>query len=163
MSESMEQPPEPTEEPARRPSKRRLNRIAAMQFLYLYESNRGEVLNDLLLSFFDSQEKDRDTHAFAEELIHGTIENLEEIDEKIRSLASNWKFERIARVDLAILRLACHELLHRPDIPPVVTINEAVDLGKEYSNEDSRRFLNGLLDRISSELKRPLREPGGLE
>jgi len=159
----MEHPPEPTEEPVPRPSKRRQNRIAAMQFLYLYESNRGELLNDLLLSFFESQEKDRNYFAFAEELIHGVIDHLEEIDAKIRSLASNWKFERIARVDLAILRLACHELLHRPDIPPVVTINEAVDLGKDYSNEDSRRFLNGLLDRISSELKRPLREPGEME
>ncbi len=159
----MDNPSETPEEPVRRPSRRRLNRIAAMQFLYLYESNRGGVLNDLLLSFFESQEKDRDTYAFAEELIHGTLENLEEIDAKIRSLASNWKFERIARVDLAILRLASHELLHRPDIPPVVTINEAIDLGKEYSNEDSRRFLNGLLDRISSELKRPMREPGGLK
>lgn len=131
-----------------------------MQFLYLYESNREILLNELLLSFFESQENNRDYYAFAEELIHGTLEHLDEIDAKIRSLASNWKFERIAKVDLAILRLATHELLHRSDIPPVVTINEAVDLGKEFSNEDSRRFLNGLLDRISSELGRPLREPG---
>lgn len=151
--------PDNPDAPVRQPSRRHLNRIAAMQFLYLYESNRGEVLNDLLLSFFASQELERDGYAFAEELIHGTIGHLEEIDERIRSLASNWKLERIARVDLAILRVACYELLHRPDIPPVVTINEAIDLGKEFSNEESRRFLNGILDRISSGLGRPLREP----
>lgn len=130
-----------------------------MQFLYLYQSNREENRNDLLLGFFEGLEKDRDYYAFAEELIHGTLERLEEIDDRIRSLASNWRFDRIARVDLAILRVACFELLFRPDIPPVVTINEAIDLGKEYSNEESRRFLNGVLDRLSTELGRPLREP----
>ena len=144
--------------PARKPSRRRQNRVAAMQFLYLYESNRGDTLTELLLGFMDTQEKERDYYQFAEELIHGTIGNLEEIDAKIQSLASNWKFDRIARVDLAILRMACFELLHRSDIPPVVTINEAIDLGKEYSNQESRRFLNGVLDRMSSELGRPLRE-----
>lgn len=129
-----------------------------MQFLYLFESNRDETLTELLLSFFESQEKEREYYQFTEELIHGTIGHLEEIDAKIQSLARNWKFDRIARVDLAILRMACFELLYRSDIPPVVTINEAIDLGKEYSNEESRRFLNGVLDRMSSELGRPLRE-----
>jgi len=129
-----------------------------MQFLYLFETNRDENLNDLLLSFFESRDKEREYYQFAEELIHGTIEHLEEIDARIQSLASNWKLERIARVDLAILRMACFELLYRRDIPPVVTINEAIDLGKEYSNEESRRFLNGILDRMSGELGRPLRQ-----
>jgi len=144
--------------PVRKPSRRRVNRVAAMQFLYLFQSNRNEMLNDLLLSFFEQQEKDRAYYEFTEELIHGTIENLEEIDGRIQALASNWKFDRIARVDLAILRMACFELLHRPDIPPVVTINEAIDLGKEYSNEESRRFLNGILDHMSGELGRPMRD-----
>jgi len=129
-----------------------------MQFLYLFETNRNENLKDLLLSFFESRDKERDYYEFAEELIHGTIENLETIDTKIRELASNWRFERIARVDLAILRMALFELLYRRDIPPVVTINEAIDLGKEYSNEESRRFLNGVLDRVSADLGRPLRQ-----
>lgn len=144
--------------PDRKPSRRRQNRIAAMQFLYLFETNRNENLKDLLLSFFESRDKERDYYEFAEELIYGTIENLETIDTKIRELASNWRFERIARVDLAILRMALFELLYRRDIPPVVTINEAIDLGKEYSNEESRRFLNGVLDRVSADLGRPLRQ-----
>ncbi len=160
MNEPTDIPPVHSREEVKRPSRRRLNRIAAMQFLYLYESNRSDLLEDILLRFFESLDNDRDFYAFAEEVIHGTIAHLEEIDDRIRSVASNWKFERIARVDLAILRIACFELLHRPDIPPVVTMNEAVDLGKEFSNEESRRFLNGVLDRISSELGRPLREPG---
>lgn len=129
-----------------------------MQFLYLYESNRDELLDGLLISFFESQEKPREYFEFAEELIHGTIGHLDEIDTRIQSLANNWKLDRIARVDLAILRMACFELLFRSDIPPVVSINEAIDLGKQYSNQESRRFLNGILDRMSSELKRPLRE-----
>ena len=66
--------------------------------------------------------------------------------------------ERIAKVELAILRLAVHELLRRRDIPPVVTINEAIELAKTYAGEDSHRFINGVLDRMKEGLGRPLRE-----
>ena len=144
--------------PVRKPSKRRRNRVAAMQFLYLYESNRDEMLEGLLISFFEAQEKPREYFEFTEELIHGTIGHIDEIDDRIESLAKNWKIDRIARGGPAILRMACFELLYRSDIPPVVSINEAIDLGKEYSNKESRRFLNGILDRMSGELNRPLRE-----
>lgn len=141
-----------------RGGKRHANRVLAMQFFYMWEANRHEHWKDLLLGLLESQEKPRDYFAFAEDLIHGALANMEEIDEKIKSLAQNWKFDRIARVDLAILRMACFELLYRRDIPPVVTINEALNLGKKYSNDESRRFINGLLDRLTSSLNRPLRE-----
>ena len=85
------------------------------------------------------------------------IENSEEIDGKIREIANNWDFKRIAKIDLAILRLAIFELLFRKDIPPIVTINEAVDLSKLYSAEESRRFVNGILDRLHGQLDRPSR------
>jgi N utilization substance protein B len=150
--------PAPAAEERPRPKPRRANRIAAFQFLYLYETQRDEPPEELLLGFLERQEEDRAYYAFAEELVHGTLAHLAEIDATITRLAENWRLERIARVELALLRLAVHELLHRPDIPPVVTINEAVELAKEYGSPESGRFLNGILDRLSHELDRPLRE-----
>ena len=78
------------------------------------------------------------------------IENIDAVDAKIIQQAQNWTFERIAKVDLAILRLALYELLYRTDIPPIVSINEAIELGKIFSNPDSKRFINGLLDKVKS-------------
>lgn len=139
-------------------SQRRENRISAVQFLYQWELNRPEVLADDLYQFFEHQQEDRAYYAFAEELLHGTIENIETIDHEITSLASNWTFDRIAKVDLAILRLAIFELLYRTDIPPIVSINEAIDLSKTFSNIDSKRFINGILDKMKSKITRPLRK-----
>lgn len=143
--------------PAHKPSKRRDNRAAAMQFLYMWDLNRGEDLVATLDSFFKTQDHPREYYAFAEELIRGALAKLDEIDALIKKLAHNWAFNRIARVDLALLRLAIHELLHRRDIPPVVTINEAIELGKTYSTPDSGRFLNGILDKVKDSLDRPAR------
>lgn len=142
-----------------RKSQRRQCRIACMQFLYSRSINATEELSEDLRLFFKEQEEERDYYAFAEELIHGVQENLEEIDGKIRELAKNWQFDRIARIDLAILRMAIYELLFRKDIPPVVTINEAIDLSKNYSSAESRRFINGILDKLKGQLKRPERTP----
>ncbi|RME73119.1 MAG: transcription antitermination factor NusB [Verrucomicrobia bacterium] len=140
-----------------RKTQRRHSRIAAMQFLYSWSLNPSEDLEADLQQFFADKDRPRDYYAFAEQLIHGTIENLDVIDEKIRSLAENWDFDRIARVDLAILRLAIFEMLFRKDIPPVVSINEAIDLSKTFSSADSRRFINGILDRVKDQLDRPAR------
>jgi len=145
----------------KKPGRRRENRIAAVQILYLLDIHRArdEVdIRDLTLSYFETSEHPREYFAFAEELVHGYLEQRESIDESINGLAENWNFDRIARVDLAILRVATYELLHRNDIPPVVTINEAVDIGKEFSNDESRRFINGILDRLSAGLHRDLRK-----
>lgn len=132
-------------------------RVAAMQYLYSWSINRPKDLNDDLRIFFENQEEPRDYYAFAEQLIFGIIENIETIDEKIMELARNWDFDRIAKIDLSILRLATYELLFRKDIPPVVTINEAVDLSKDYSTAESRRFVNGILDKLRGGLDRPSR------
>jgi len=98
---------------------------------------------------------------FAADLVRGVIAHLGVLDEKIRHYAQNWSLERIAVVDRAILRLAIYEMLFRDDIPPVVSINEAIDLAKEYSSADSGRFVNGILDRVKLELNRPLRTVAG--
>lgn len=128
-----------------------------MQYLYSWSINRPNDLNDDLRMFFENLDEHRDFYAFAEELIFGVIENVDTIDEKIRSLAKNWDFDRIAKIDLSILRLAVYELLFRQDIPPVVSINEAIDLSKEFSTAESRRFVNGILDKLRAGLDRPSR------
>ncbi len=149
---------EEQEQPVKRSSQRRENRKCAIQFLYQWELNKPEQLNDALRVFIETLDQPREYFAFAEELVHGTLEHIEEIDAEILAHAANWKFERIAKVDLSILRLAIYELLHRRDIPPVVSINEAIELGKLFSNLDSKRFINGILDQMKNKLNRPLRE-----
>ncbi len=144
-------------EAAAAPTPRRENRIAAMQFLYTWEMNLPEDVADALLLFFSSREKPREFYAFAEELSQGAVEKMPQIDEVIRLNARNWTFARIAKVDLAILRLALYELLFRKDIPPVVTINEAIEISKNFSGPDSKRFINGILDRVKETLPRPAR------
>ena len=139
-------------------AQRRDGRVAAMQYLYAWSLNRPENLTDDLQLFFATQEQPREHYAFADDLIAGTIEHSEEIDGKIRGLAQNWDFDRIAKIDLAILRVAIYEMLFRPDIPPVVSINEAIDLSKEYSNADAKRFINGILDKLKDQLGRDARK-----
>ena len=139
-------------------SRRRDNRIAAVQFLYMWEANPPESLNDELCSFFTSQEHPREYYSFSEELIQGTVQHIEEVDTIIKEYAKNWDFKRIARVDLAILRLAIFEMLYRKDIPPVVSINEAIDLSKLFSIPDAKRFINGILDQFKLKIDRPLRD-----
>jgi N utilization substance protein B len=133
-------------------------RVAALQYLYAWSINPPAVLADDLRVFFEGREQPRDHYSFGEELIDGVIRNRAEIDAQIKSLAQNWEFERIAKIDLAILRIAMFEMLHRKDIPPVVSINEAIDISKEFSNADSKRFINGILDRMKDHLGRDARK-----
>jgi N utilization substance protein B len=94
---------------------------------------------------------------FAEPLIRGTLEHIPELDEKIKHYAKNWELHRMAVVDRNILRLAIYEMLHRDDIPPVVSINEAVDIAKRFSTDESGGFVNGILDKVKGDLMRPAR------
>lgn len=139
-------------------AQRREGRVAALQYLYAWSLNPPADLAGDLRVFFAGLDKPRDQYAFGEELIHGVIEHAGEIDGRIRALAQNWEFDRIAKIDLAILRLAIFEMLFRKDIPPVVSINEAVDLSKQFSNADAKRFINGILDRLKDDLGRDARK-----
>jgi N utilization substance protein B len=132
--------------------------MAVVQFLYSYELNPPDVLQDGIRTFFDTRDEPRDYYAFAEELAYGVIEKLEPIDEKSQGFAQNWEFDRIAKVDLSILRLAIYEMIYRLDIPPIVSIDEAIELSKVFSNPDSKRFINGILDKMKGDLTRPLRK-----
>jgi N utilization substance protein B len=133
-------------------------RVAALQFLYAWSINSPANLVDDLRIFFEGLDQPRDHYAFGDELIDGVIKNQAGIDAQIKVLAQNWEFERIAKIDLAILRIAMFEMLHRKDIPPVVSINEAIDISKQFSNADSKRFINGILDRLKDQLGRDARK-----
>ena len=139
-------------------SVRRLNRIAAMQFLYAWEINAGSDLDKQIFEFFNTLDRDRSFYEFAEYLLLGAVPELSFLDQVIREIAVNWKFDRIAKIDLAILRLAIYELKFCREIPPVVTVNEAIELGKMFSQADSKRFINGILDKLIKQLDRPSRQ-----
>ena len=145
----------------KKPSKRRENRIAAIQYLYAWETNRPDHLVSSVDMFFEGKDQPREFYQFGEELLLGALDKIDEVDSKIKALAQNWDFRRIAKIDLAILRLAIYEILFRNDIPPVVSINEAIDLSKEFSNPEAKRFINGILDKLKGDIKRPLREADG--
>ena len=116
--------------------------------------------------YWQSENAPNDVREFASPLVEGTFEHREAIDSAIRSTADNWTLERMPIVDLCILRSATYELLYLVDIPPAVSINEAVELAKTYSTDDSPKFVNAVLDRIKemaptmTELER-LRTSGG--
>jgi N utilization substance protein B len=93
----------------------------------------------------------RELDPFAEELVEGVAANRDEIDSVLLSHAQNWTLDRMATLDRNILRVAIHELLHRPDTPPSVAISEAVAIAKRLSTEDSGRFVNGVLGTIARE------------
>ena len=139
-------------------AQRKDGRAAALQYLFAWSLNSPANLAEDLRVFFANLEQPREYYSFGEELIHGVIEHVAEIDAHIKGLAHNWEFDRIARIDLAILRLAIFEMKFRKDIPPVVSINEAIDLSKKFSNADAKRFINGILDRLKDQLGRDARK-----
>jgi len=90
---------------------------------------------------------------FAEALVRGVVDDLDHIDNVIAESSTNWALDRMARVDLSLLRLATHELMHDPDVPANVVINEAIEIGKRYGTKDTPPFINGILDKISRRLR----------
>ncbi len=139
-------------------------REAAVQFLYQLDLRGDTVLADVN-EFLASELKhgkpsDQETRNFAYRLIKGTKKARDEIDGLLREIARNWDLKRMATIDRNILRMAVYELMFCPDIPPKVTINEAIELGKKYSTANSGAFINGILDRVRLDhaASRPQRE-----
>lgn len=132
--------------------KRTQSRIFALQILYQIDI-RGDSYSDCLNSFWQTTEEEVEGQVkdFTTELVLGVTNNIEQIDKKIVEYATNWQIERMAVVDRNILRLSCYELIFRSDIPPKVSINEAVELAKKYSSPDAGKFVNGILDKINPE------------
>ena len=139
-------------------SPRRQNRTAAFRFLYQWEMNPPDDVATELNDFLEKLEKKDGYFSYAIELVDGILEKLEEIDALINELVANWEFSRIAKTDLAILRLGIYEILYRIDVPPVVVIDEALEISKDFSSDNSRKFLNGVLDQASKRSGRPNRE-----
>lgn len=126
-------------------------RECVLQILYQREINPCPVA-ELLQSFWESEEqKDLppDIREFTETIVKGTLEHQDEIDKVVDQYADNWTIKRMAVIDRNILRFAAFELLFMADIPPKVTINEAVNLAKKFSQEESGKFVNGILDKIN--------------
>ncbi|MBP5401557.1 MAG: transcription antitermination factor NusB [Treponema sp.] len=134
---------------------RRKSRIIAFQAIYSWDAS-GESLEDLLkFAWVDSKDNlDESELAFSRIIIAGTIENKLKIDELITThLSSNWNFDRLNKVTLAILRISIYSLVYQKDIAPSIVIDEAIDLAKEFGPEDSFKFINAMLDKITKEIK----------
>jgi len=127
--------------------KRTRARECALKVLYCLDITRQDF-SSCLADFWEMNQEDDEIKDFANLLIKGAIENLDKIDSQISKFAENWEISRMAVVDRNILRLASYELLFLKDIPSKVSINEAVELAKKYSGEESSKFVNGILDRI---------------
>jgi len=102
----------------------------------------------------DEPEVPRDVQSFTEQLVLGAANHQTEIDGIVQRASKNWRLERMARVDRNVLRLATYELRYEPDVPAKVVINEAIEVAKRFGAAESPAFVNGLLDRISQELRR---------
>ena len=128
--------------------KRTQARECALKILYQLDM-AGEPLDEVLSAFWEYYPAPPEVREFAEVLVRGTRERLSEIDQKLSQYAENWQLNRMAAVDRNILRFAAYELLYLDEIPPKVTINEAVNVAKKYSQEEAGKFVNGVLDKIN--------------
>lgn len=127
--------------------KRRKSREFALQVLYQLEITKQDALQAWVqLHEHFSPETGED--AFSRRIVSGVTEHRQEIDRLIEERSENWRLDRMTIIDRNILRMALYELLYCSDIPPKVTLNEAIDLGKRYGSEESGSFINGILDRV---------------
>ena len=138
--------------------KRRRAREAAIQYHFWRDLQHGEAPQKLD-DFWEFCPVKPNVREFAEPLIAGMVEHVDAIDERIRKYCENYNLNRISAVDRNVLRLAIYEMLYRDDIPPVVSINEAIELAKTFGGAESGKFVNGILDRVRKDLDRPAREP----
>jgi len=124
-----------------------------MQALYQLDVQGAEILPRLMGEFFYEQESDTRTRQLAWEWTSGAWEQVAECDRVIAGSTIRWQFSRLSPVDRSILRLSVYQLRFRPEIPPKVVINEAIELAKKYSTEKSGPFVNGVLDAVLKKLR----------
>ena len=121
----------------------------------LFQWDLGKDLPQAVEELFWSNTRwleDESLRSFANELFRGTVAAVEELDRLIRAHAEHWRLERMAAVDRNILRLGIYELSHCPATPPPAVINEALEIARKFSGEDSVQFVNGVLDSIRKEI-----------
>jgi N utilization substance protein B len=130
---------------------RRKGREAALQMLYQIDTT-GITASEAVGAYWTHLAGSREGEEFANAIVLGCGRDAARIDEIIRRVSQHWRLERMARVDRNILRLGTYELLAEPDVPRRVTINEAVELAKRFGNDTSAGFVNGVLDRIATDV-----------
>jgi N utilization substance protein B len=133
--------------------KRRKGREYAFQFLFQFDFTGKSPQKNDFDEFWTDKDKSAEVREFTEDIVFGTIQNLAAIDSTIQRAAEHWVLERMAAVDRNILRFATYELLYRSDIPSAVTINEAIEIAKRFSTNESASFINGILDKIAKGIK----------
>ena len=136
--------------------KRTIARECCLKILYQAEILKDDS-KDIIVNFWKDNSEDEEVRKFANKLVKGVLEKYKELDKTVLKHTKNWDLSRMAILDRNILRMGAYELLYLSDIPPKVSINEAVNLAKKYSQEDSGKFVNGILDHIShneNELKK---------
>ena len=137
--------------------KRTVARELALQVLYQQDLRSKAELEESpredLDAFIEDSTDDPKVKEFARSIVDGTLCAQEEIDHRIAAVAKNWKLSRIAPIDRCILRMALFELLKSGEVPPKVAINEAINLAKKYSTEQSGAFVNGILDKVYNDLR----------
>jgi N utilization substance protein B len=130
---------------------RRKSRVIAFQALYSWDVGELDMHTLLDFSWLDASQKEKmgeEGLTFSRLLISGTIQNIEAIDEMIKKHLDKWDFNRLNKVDLAILRISTYPLLFQKEIHPSIIIDEAIDISKEFAADDSYKFINAVLDNI---------------
>jgi transcription antitermination protein NusB len=128
-------------------------REAALQMLFALEAGGGSA-ERVIAAFWRETPGDPEGRDYADKVVRGVTSDLERVDEAIRKASTNWRIERMARVDRNVLRLGAWELQQSADVPRAVILDEAVELAKRFGSEESGAFVNGVLDRIASDLGR---------
>ena len=130
---------------------RRKGRILAFQALYSWDLGNVDVDNILDFSWVEKETLDKmgeDSLSFSRLLVSGTIEHIDEIDSIIKDNLNNWDFDRLNKVDLAILRISIYPLLYQKDLHSSIVIDEAIDISKQFGADDSFKFINAILDSV---------------
>jgi transcription antitermination protein NusB len=128
-------------------------REAALQMLFASETGGGSS-ERVITTYWRETPGDPEGREYADGVVRGVLDDLASVDEVIRKASTNWRLERMARVDRNVLRLGAYELLRNQDVPRAVILDEAVELAKRFGSEDSGAFVNGVLDRIAEDLGR---------
>jgi transcription antitermination factor NusB len=130
---------------------RRKARENALKILYAYEVG-DHTMEEAIRHFWEDFEPSEEGREFTEMIVRGTLAHLSEIDTVIQRVSIHWKISRMACIDRNILRMAAYEIFHVDEIPKRVTLNEAIEIAKRYGTEDSWAFINGILDKLASEM-----------
>lgn len=131
---------------------RRIVREKVLQALYAYELSKEPIFN-VAEDVLDGLKKHKGDFEFARDLLTTVVQHKDELDKLIMLKTANWQFDRIAVIDMLLLRLGICEFMYFPDIPPKVTMNEAIEIAKIFSTEKSGIFINGVLDAVLEELR----------